>query len=269
MPFAPLRDITLFYEERGAGEPLLLLAGQGLDHHSWDFCLDDFAPRYRLITYDYRGTGQSDKPTEPPYSTRGLAQDVVGLLDHLRIARAHAYGISMGGRVSQWLGIDYPDRVGCLVLGSATPGYAHGKRPPAEYMAAFLNPPTDPKERAAVLVSTLVSAGWFANHPERIAKVTATTGAPLSEQIRKLHYLASEQHDSWEFLPRIKAHTLILHGSDDPLIPVENARLLADRIPGAELHIVQGARHGYHIEFQKDSNQVVLDFLARHPISGA
>lgn len=102
MPFATASDgIRLYYEEIGQGEPLLLINGQGGDHTGWDGVRDDFAGRYHVIVFDHRGTGQSDKPTEPPYSTRGFAQDVISILDHLNIPRAHAYGISMGGRICQ------------------------------------------------------------------------------------------------------------------------------------------------------------------------
>ena len=118
MPYTTTSDGThLYYETLGkeTGEPLLLISGQGGDHTGWDGIRDDFAGRYRVIVFDHRGTGQSDKPSEPPYSTRGFAQDVIAILDHLNIPRAHAYGISMGGRICQWLGIDWPDRVGAAV----------------------------------------------------------------------------------------------------------------------------------------------------------
>ena len=112
MPYASALDGTrLYYEELGEGEPLLLINGQGSDHTGWDGVRDDFTDRYRVIVYDHRGTGQSDKPTEPPYSTRGFAEDAVAILDHLKIARAHAYGVSMGGRICQWLGIEHGDRL--------------------------------------------------------------------------------------------------------------------------------------------------------------
>jgi pimeloyl-ACP methyl ester carboxylesterase len=113
MPFAVAPDgVKLYYEVVGAGEPFLLVSGQGSDHHGWDEVREDFAERYQSIVYDHRGTGQSDKPEEPPYSTRGFAQDAVAVLDHLGITRAHIYGVSMDGRICQWLAIDYPERVG-------------------------------------------------------------------------------------------------------------------------------------------------------------
>src|SRR5579862_5250901 len=102
MPFATATDSTrLFFEEHGAGEPLLLIAGQGEDHHTWDLIREDFAAKYRVIVFDHRGTGDSDKPVDSSgYSTRRFAHDAVALLDHLNIERAHIYGVSMGGRIA-------------------------------------------------------------------------------------------------------------------------------------------------------------------------
>jgi pimeloyl-ACP methyl ester carboxylesterase len=77
---------------------------------------------HRVITFDHRGTGDSDKPERPEYTTRGFAQDVITILDALSIARTHVYGASMGGRVAQMLAIDHPQRVGALVFGCITPG---------------------------------------------------------------------------------------------------------------------------------------------------
>jgi 3-oxoadipate enol-lactonase len=98
MPFLTVPDGTrLYYEEMGAGDPLLLISGNGRDHSDWNKVRDDFTDRYRVIVYDHRGTGKSDKPDAPPYSIQGFEQDAIALLDHLSIARAHIYGHSMGG----------------------------------------------------------------------------------------------------------------------------------------------------------------------------
>jgi pimeloyl-ACP methyl ester carboxylesterase len=266
MPFATARDgIRLYYEELGEGEPLVLISGQGGDHTGWDPILDDFAAQYRVIVFDYRGTGASDTPLEPPYSTRGFAGDIAAILDHLGIARAHAYGISMGGRVCQWLGIDFPDRLGALVLGCTTPGNAHGiARAPEVNTAVF--GATDPEARLTAFLDVMYSPAWVAAHPEVVARVRERTAHPLPAEFARLHYQASEGHDAWDLLPTITAPTLVIHGSEDPLNPTANAPLLAERVPGAELYLVHGGRHGYFQEFREEASRVVLGFLARHPL---
>jgi pimeloyl-ACP methyl ester carboxylesterase len=266
MPFVKLDDVSLYYEDTGAGEPLFLISGQGSDHQSWDPVRDDFAARHRVITFDHRGTGQSDKPNEPAYTTRGFADDAVALLDHLGIARAHAYGISMGGRICQWLGIDHPSRVASLVLGCTTPGNAHGIRRPPEVDALMANRPADPDEAAAFLMAQMVSPKWSDANPDYVATVRERARHRIPTFAQKLHYAASEGHDTWDLLPTITAPVLVIHGTEDNINPSANGPLLADRIPGAELLMIEGGRHGFFIEFADQATPAVLDFIARHPL---
>jgi pimeloyl-ACP methyl ester carboxylesterase len=265
MPYATTLDgIRLYYEESGTGAPLLLINGQGGDHTGWDTVRADFSPHYRVIVYDHRGTGQSDKPAEPPYTTRGFAQDAIDILDHLHIPRTHAYGISMGGRICQWLGIEHADRIGALVLGCTTPGNAHGVRRPADVDQKMANRPTDPQAAMNDLLDTLVSPAWVAKHPGFVTQRLQRQALPPYAQ--KLHYQASEGHDTWDLLPTIIAPTLVIHGSEDQVNVTANAYLLAERIPGAEIYIVEGGRHLYFIEFRQEASRVVNQFLARHPL---
>lgn len=263
MPYATASDGTrLHYDTEGQGEPLLLIAGQASDHREWDGVRADFAAHHRVIVWDYRGTGASDKPRAPAYSTRGFAQDAVTILDHLGLERAHAYGVSMGGRVAQWLGIAHGDRLGGLVLGATTPGNAHGvARHPAVTQAMQRGDWTS-------LRHTLVSPAWSQAHPDFEARMAAMDATPAPIHARLLHYQASEAHDSWDALPQITAPTLVLHGSDDTINVTANAALLASRIPGAELQLIEGARHSYFEEFRAVASRLVLDFLQRHPLQG-
>jgi pimeloyl-ACP methyl ester carboxylesterase len=266
MPFVTVPDGThLYYEEEGEGEPLLLVSGQRQDHTFWNGVRDDFPDHYRVIVYDHRGTGQSDKPGAPPYSTRGFAHDAVALLDQLGVACAHAYGHSMGGRICQWLGIDHGERIGALVLGATTPGSAHGVPRSAEADALWRHPPADPEAALHALGALFWSPAWIEAHLNTARKVMQAP--PLPEYARLLHYQASEGHDAWDLLPTIRNPTLVIHGSEDQLNPTANAYLLAERIPGAELYMIEGGRHFYPHEFRKEAGRVVSEFLARHPLS--
>lgn len=265
MPFVTVPDGTrLYYEDEGAGEPLLLVAGQRQDHSFWDGVRDDFADRYRVIVYDHRGTGQSDKPGAPPYSTRGFARDAVALLDQLGVARAHAYGHSMGGRIGQWLGIEHGDRLGALVLGATTPGGAHGVPRSAEADALWTQPPAGPQAALRALGALFWSPAWVEAHPDAAKRVLQAP--PLPDYARLLHYRASEGHDAWDLLPTIRTPTLVIHGGEDRLNPTANAFLLAERIPGAELYLIEGGRHFYPHEFREEAGRAVHEFLARHPL---
>ena len=266
MPNASVNDVSLYYEELGSGPPLLLIMGQGSDHHGWDAVRDDFADHHRVIVFDHRGTGQSDKPRDPAYSIEVFAADAVGLLDHLGIERAHAYGISMGGRICQRLGIDHGDRLSTLVLGCTTPGNAHGVKRSPEVDEEMANRPADVDARVAFLADQMVSPAYLEAHPEYLVTARLRAENPIPPHAQKMHYLASEGHDSWDGLPKITVPTLVIHGTEDRINPTANAALLAERIPGAELYMVEGGRHGYFIEFHEEASGVVLDFLARHPI---
>jgi pimeloyl-ACP methyl ester carboxylesterase len=265
MPFITVPDgMRLYYEVSGQGEPLLLVNGQGMDHTSWKTLRDDFTDHYHVIVFDHRGTGLSDKPADPPYTTRGFAHDAIALLNHLGIARTHVYGYSMGGRISQWLGINYGERIGALVLGATSPGSTHGVPRPAEVNALWTNPPADPREALEKMSGLFFSPAWATSHPD-VVKATFQR-LPLPEYVRKMIVQASEEHDAWDLLPRITAPTLIIHGSDDVLNPTGNASLLAERIPNAEVVLFEGARHGYLIEFREEASRIVNAFLARHAL---
>ncbi len=260
MPFAVASDgVRLYYEVQGKGEPLLLIAGRASDHHLWNPVRGDFAKRYQVVVYDARGTGQSDKPEQPPYSTRGFAQDAVAILDHLAVPRAHAYGVSMGGMVGQWLGIDHAERLGALVLACSSPGSAHGVRRSQE-IAALMAQPDNSKVLDTFFAHRRSLPAFFLSMRESLKY-------PMPEYAEQLHGRASEEHDTWDLLPTIRVPTLILHGSADQVAPVANAHLLAERIPSAELHIVRGGRHMFFIEFRSEVNRAVKEFLARHPLS--
>jgi pimeloyl-ACP methyl ester carboxylesterase len=267
VPSFDVDGTTIAYEIHGGGEPLLLVAGQASDRRMWEPVLEDFAARHTAIVWDHRGTGDSDKPKSPPYSTEGFAADAIALLDHLGIPKAHAYGISMGGRIVQWLGISHPDRVGALVLGATTPGNAHGVARPADVDAGMAERPEDPEQLHRFWADLLVSPAYVEAHPDYLVRMREQFADPIPGYAQRQHYLASEAHDTWDRLPEITAPTLVIHGDEDLVNMTANAALLADRIPGAALHLVKGGRHGYFVEFREESSVVVLDFLAAHPLS--
>ncbi len=260
MPFAIAPDgVHIYYEVQGTGEPLLLIAGQSNDHHLWNLVRRDFARHYQVIVYDQRGTGLSDKPEQPPYSTRGFARDAVAVLDHLGVNRAHAYGVSMGGAIAQWLGIDHAGRTGGLVLACSTAGVTHGVRRSAE-MQALLDHPDNSK-----VLATFFTSRW--SLPPFFLSMRPSLKTPMPKYAEQLHAQASKEHDAWNWLPSITAPVLIMHGRDDQLVPMANAQLLAGRIPHAELYLVRRGRHMFFIEFRKEVNRVVKEFLHRHPLN--
>lgn len=119
MPKAKINGININYEVHGHGEPLVLIMGGICEHRGWMFQTCAFKKYYRVITFDNRGIGKSDRPGGcVAYSMKIMADDVVGLMDHLGIEKAHVLGVSLGGMIAQVLAINYPDRINKLILAS-------------------------------------------------------------------------------------------------------------------------------------------------------
>jgi 3-oxoadipate enol-lactonase len=138
MPTKKVGDINIYYEIHGKGEPLVLIMGYGLSSAAWSPVLPALAQKYKVITFDNRGAGKSDKP-DGPYTMDMMAGDLAGLLDAIRIKAAHIFGISMGGMIAQHFALRYPERVRSLILGCTTCGGSHGVAPDAAAMAALFD----------------------------------------------------------------------------------------------------------------------------------
>jgi 3-oxoadipate enol-lactonase len=247
-------DTSLAVQVEGDGPPLLLLAGQANHHGWWDPVRPDFADR-TTVSLDWRGTGESEAgPTD--FTTRSLAADVVAVLDALELATVDVYGTSMGGRVAQWLAIDAPSRVGRLVLGCTTPGGRHAVERSQEVRRRLAV--ADPAAVRETVADLMYTPAYRTEHPGPYA----TLGDPsISALSARRHLRASARHDAYDELPRIAAPTLVLHGTDDQFAPVVNAHLLAERVPGAELRLFDGARHAYFEECRPEASRRVVEFL--------
>jgi pimeloyl-ACP methyl ester carboxylesterase len=256
MPHAPTSDGThIAYQVQGSGPALVLLAGQANNHHWWDGVREDFDEDHTTITLDWRGTGESDKPDQP-YSTREFAADVVAVLDDVDVDTAAVYGTSMGGRVAQWVAADHPDRVRALVLGCTSPGGPHALERDNAVRVALSRPGTIETRNA--LIDLMFTPAYAAAHTGRY---TVLGDARMPPYARKHHLIASNGHDAWDVLPTIAAPTLVVHGTDDLMVPTGNAKLLAERIPHARVELIEGARHAYFLEFRSVASPVVLEFL--------
>ncbi|AUG76599.1 alpha/beta hydrolase [Kitasatospora sp. MMS16-BH015] len=257
MPYAVSPDGTrIAYQVRGQGAPLVLLAGQANNHHWWDGVREEFHATRSTVTLDWRGTGASDKP-DVPYSTRQLAEDVRAVLDELGVERADVYGTSMGGRVAQWLAAEHGGRVRALVLGCTSPGGPQAVERSKEVRKALAD--EDPVASRAALLDLMYTPGWLAANTGPYQVV----GDPaMPAYARGRHLVASNRHDAWDVLERIDCPTLVLHGSDDLLNPAANAHLLVERIAGARLELIPGARHAYFDEFRSVAGPLVREFIA-------
>ncbi|MGM7669767.1 alpha/beta fold hydrolase [Microbacterium sp. A93] len=234
---------------------LLLLPGQANSHQWWDRVRGGYEEQYRTITFDYRGTGNS-RGDLGDWSTTLFAEDAVDVLDHLRIRSAAVFGTSMGGRVAQMLAVNHPEQVSALVLGCTSPGGEHALERKAE-TRRWLAQGTR-AEQQAKLYELFYTPDW----PGTPAQSTLLGGPTMSPREQVGHRRASDRHDAWDALPEITAPTLVLHGTEDRMVPTENAALIAERIPDARLRLYPGGRHGFFEELEQEVTPEILGFLA-------
>lgn len=119
MPTAEIGDIQLYYEEHGRGQPLIMILGLGQDVATWEFQIVELARHVRLIVFDNRDSGKSSRCSDN-YTTETMAQDILGLMDHLEIKEAHILGTSMGGMIAQHVALMAPARLNSLILAGTT-----------------------------------------------------------------------------------------------------------------------------------------------------
>ena len=273
MATAKVGDINIYYEVHGEGEPLILISGYAGSSALWTLSTPIFSKEYRVVVFDNRGTGRSDKP-DVPYTMETMADDVVGLLDTIGINAAHVCGISLGGFIAQNLVLRHPKRVISLVLACTHHGGTHLIAADAEAVGRLFDfertQKLTPEENLRELLPLLCSQQFIDNNPDIIEQFVANRTeypTPINVLIRQREAMAG--HDTYDRLPEINAPTLVISGDADTLIPVANSRLLADRIRDAELVILENMGHGFMFEAADEFHKKMLDFLRRHPRSGS
>jgi pimeloyl-ACP methyl ester carboxylesterase len=246
--------VRLNFELHGSRDTpaLILLEGMGGDVPGWRRNVPVLATELHVIAYDFRGNGNSDEPSGPATMTT-FVDDTLALLDALDVDRAHVYGQSFGGMVGQELALGHPERVRTLILGCTHAGPRHVVRG-----KAFKVPKGEPWR-------SMYAPGFPEAHPEHVAEDLRIGAAqPRHPEGGRRQWEAMQGFDSYDRLPSLRVPTLVIHGTEDQAISVANARLLADRIPGAELVLLEGAGHLYHSEQAEAADAAVLDFVRRH-----
>lgn len=269
MPDAKVGDVRIHYSEVGEGDPLLLIMGFGMPGDAWLGALP-FLQGFRAIYYDNRGTGQSDKPCGP-YFISQMADDAAGLLDHLRIERAHVYGVSMGGMIAQEFVLRHPAKVRSLVLGCTMCGGEHAKLGEEVVLDTLFQTIQNmgklgPETWVDRTLPLIFPKEWIdANPGIRDLLMMGIQMMPSTPPETAQSAMAGLfGWTTYDRLPRITSPTLVVHGDQDLIIPVENAYVLVERIPGAQLHIVKGAGHGYPAQDPVQVHRVITDFFHAH-----
>jgi 3-oxoadipate enol-lactonase len=268
MPVTRRDDAELYWESTGAGAPVLLVMGLGMNATGWWRTIPALAEGLRVIAFDNRGVGRSGRPPGP-YRVPQLADDAVAVLDAADVERAHVYGISLGGMIAQEIALQHPDRVDALVLGATTPGGPNAVGADDDTLAFFRRRGQMPAEES-VWASVPYNYGprTRAEHADRIGQDIAQR---LRFPIEPGPYIAQLEaalgHDAHDRLPEIHKPTLIVHGEEDRMVPPTNAQLIAAEIPGADLMMLPGAGHLYPTD-EPQADRAILRFLSERSSPG-
>jgi pimeloyl-ACP methyl ester carboxylesterase len=243
--------VSIWYEDLGspAHPVVLLIMGQGADATAWDdeFCGALLAARYRVVRFDNRDAGLSGDSDEPDYTIADLAADAARLLDRLGIGEAHIVGQSMGGMIAQQLAIDVPGRVASLAILSSSSDPSIAPPDPAVLAVAEALDTTSRDGWVDAAVNSLrlqTGSRWEFDEDLSRRRIEAAVDRAFRPEagIRQvLAILRSPPRTS--ALRNVNSPALVLHGSEDPVLPVAHAVALADAIPGARLVVIDGMGH--------------------------
>jgi 2-succinyl-6-hydroxy-2,4-cyclohexadiene-1-carboxylate synthase len=269
MPRLAIDGAMINVETAGAGPPLVLLHGFTGSAASWDGHMDAFAQRYRVAAVDLIGHGQSDAPADPGrYTIAHEIEDVIGVLDHLGMARVTLAGYSMGGRVALATAIAAPERCAALVLESASPGIvdlesrmvreAQDNEMATSIIRDGIESFVDRWERHPVFASQASLPDEVRSGLRRQRLQNRPVG--LANSLRGLGQ--GVQPPLHDFLAEVRVPTLLITGALDEKYRALAAEMQA-RMPGALVEVVDGAGHAVHVEQPEAFQRLVLDFLGR------
>jgi 3-oxoadipate enol-lactonase len=265
MPFVHATDGTrIHYEVTGksGATPVLMIQGLGASKNAWNLQRIAMATRFRIISFDNRGAGRSDKPIEP-FTLEQMADDALAVLDAAGIENAHVVGASMGGVISQIVAVKYPHRVRSLTL-VCTACRNHPWR--QELLQSWAK---TAEEKGMIEVGK-EAAQWVMSPRSFRRLVPAFTWMGPLAALRPRHSFVSQidailntREDLVDQLSTITAPTMVIVGNQDILTPRGDSEEIAERIPNSELVVISGAAHGLMMEHSSTFNKILIEFLQR------
>ncbi|MEO6435996.1 MAG: alpha/beta hydrolase, partial [Tepidisphaeraceae bacterium] len=261
--FADLTDVRCFYELLGSGDPLILIPGLGATSVLFEPVAGELSKSFSLILFDNRGLGRSIARRHPQH-LRDYAVDVIELMDHLQLDRAHVLGLSFGGIVAQQVAIDHPGRVDRLVLVSCSNRFGPYLMEVAKLLGHALR--HFPKEQFRRMVELLsVAPQYLDTHADDLdRKINAALDAKVPRMAvgRQLRCLGNRDV-ACESEFHITSPTLIIAGDQDMLIPACYAQAMSREIPGSEFVLLPNCGHNPLNEQPEVMVERVREFLTR------
>ena len=231
----------IYWTEQGTGPPILLIMGLSFTHDMWFRVVPALAASYRLVMFDNRGMGRSEVP-RGRYSIHQMAKDSLAVMDAAGVNSAHVLGASMGGMIAQEVAIRYPKRVKSLILACTSYGGILARWPAFQsaWAKAVLSTGSQ-AERERLITPLLYAPSTPADRIEEDLALRAR--CEWSSKGFLGQFFGILPWTSYRRLPKIKAPTVVIHGDQDRLIPLQNGKIVAKRIPGAEFHLIRNAGH--------------------------
>lgn len=267
-----VNGITIACETHGDGPPLVLIAGVGYGGWFWHKVVPALSARFRVITFDNRGAGGSDKP-KGPYTITEMADDVAGLLDALHSERACVLGHSLGGFIAQELAVQRPDLLDKLILAGTHHGGPSAIPIPEEALTILLQRDGNPLELFHRGMAVATAPGFRERKPEAIRELLryrATGPVPPAAYEAQVSAGASmgllTEGDVTARLAQIRVPTLVLFGEHDRVVPTGNATLLARKIPDARVTILPDTGHLFPLE-DPDATAAAIMAFAGAPVA--
>jgi len=260
MPFAKVNGVKLYYEVLGEGPPVVLIGGLGSQISSWSSQVPLYSKYFKVVIFDNRGAGLSDKPRDP-YSIEDMADDTIQLIDFLGIQSASLVGKSMGGMIAQWIGIKYPEKVNKLVLACTS-----ASRDEVGNEILRMGRDVAIKLGMKAVWLTALFLGYTREYLENNLGKIKETLAVIPENKEAIdgyigQSLACEGHNTRDLVSKIKAPTLVMLGDRDQIASPRRSKELAQLIPGARLEVFEDVGHGFWRERQEEVDKVVMEFL--------
>ncbi|MCC5640576.1 alpha/beta hydrolase [Nostoc sp. CHAB 5844] len=263
MPKVQVNGIELFYEIKGTGEPLLLIAGFMCDRSYWSLLLPYLISQYQVIRFDNRGIGQSSAP-DSPYSIQQMANDAAALLDILGIHQVHVVGHSMGGKIAQELALLYPEKIKSLILLAS---FAKSN----ERFNSLIKTWGDVAAKVDLKLYEQLILPWiftdnFYSMPEMVDQLIEwAINYPFAPTAHGIYHQSRAiiNHDTSDKIQHIHCPTLVIVGKQDILTPIKFSEQLAQGIPQSELIVIEHGGHGFLIESTEVVAQAMLKFLAK------
>jgi pimeloyl-ACP methyl ester carboxylesterase len=255
---ADSQGVRIAWESHGDGSPLLLVQGLGYGRWGWQPIVPLLAQRHRVLVFDNRGIGDSDKPPGP-YTAAQMAGDALAVLDAAGVERAHVLGASLGGAVAQELALRHAERLEKLVLVATMSGMTNMHPIPAQTMQLMAEAAT--LEPAVALRRFVENALEPEPDPALVDRlVELRTANPPDPAGWAAQAGIWSSFDVWDELQSIDAPTLVVQGEGDVVVDPRNAPLLAERIPGARLQLVAGG-HLFLWNRPAEFAGLVMEFL--------